>query len=158
MGIGPKLSGHWTDEQMIDHLYGIGPEDNHLSTCQDCHGRVAAIQARRQSLESTRDVGDEISFSFLATQRRQIYARLEQPASWPASRRALRWASAAAALVVVGGGLTFFEQERTTGVRTSSVQTAGLRESDAQLAEDVSSLANAVEPSATGPLQALFAE
>ena len=29
MSVESNVSGHWTDEQLIAHLYGIGPEDRH---------------------------------------------------------------------------------------------------------------------------------
>jgi anti-sigma factor RsiW len=158
MSIESKLSGHWTDEQIIDYLYGIGPEDNHLAICQECHARMAAMQTRRQALEEMRGDTGDVSFSFLAAQRRKIYSRLEQPVPWWSSRRALRWASGAAALVVVGGGLSILEQQHSVEFRHASLPTASLRDSDAQLAEEVSSLATSPEPFATAPLKALFAE
>ncbi len=30
MNIESNLSGHWTDEQLIEHLYGIGPAGKHI--------------------------------------------------------------------------------------------------------------------------------
>ena len=34
MSVESNVSGHWTDEQLIAHLYGIGPEDRHLARRQ----------------------------------------------------------------------------------------------------------------------------
>lgn len=67
------MSTHWSDEDLINKLYGIGREDSHLSECAACGARWNAIEARRQELT----VEPEISASFLAAQRRQIHERLE---------------------------------------------------------------------------------
>src|ERR1019366_7637120 len=38
--------GHWTEEDLINHAYGIGPEDGHLDVCAGCRVRWGAIRAR----------------------------------------------------------------------------------------------------------------
>jgi hypothetical protein len=78
MSIGSNLSGHWTDEELVNSLYGVGPESNHLEGCADCQARLADMRANRTSLE----IAEDISFDFLAAQRRAIYQRLEQPVRW----------------------------------------------------------------------------
>ena len=160
MSIGSKLSGHWTDEQMIDHLYGIGPEDNHLAGCEECTGRLSVMVANRSAVEETVSAGDGLTSDFLAAQRRKIYARIDQRSKWSSGRSIWRWASAAAAITVVGGGLAVLDQTHSLDLVRHVDQKAQVssRISDTQLADEVSLLADSPEPQPTAPLQALFSE
>lgn len=159
MGIESKLSGHWTDEQLIDHLYGGGLEDSHLSSCEACAARLDAMQARRIFVEESAPAASELSAEFIAAQRRAIYVKLDGQAGWWQGRSVWRWASAAAALTVVCG-LTVLEETRPVAPIQQSQHTASaaVQLSDAQLAEEVSLLADNPEPQPTAPLQALFSE
>ena len=146
-----KVSGHWTDEQLIEYLYGVGPEGSHLDTCRDCHERLSAMQARRQAMELNLPSHEEAGFQFLAAQRRKIYARLTERSSWWSEFQLRRWASAAAMALVLGGGLVVYEENHRHQLLENKV-------SDAQLAQDVSLMAQDSEPQPTAPLQALFDE
>jgi anti-sigma factor RsiW len=140
---------HWTDDELIDHLYGIGPEDSHLAACADCRARLLRMEARREALNSATE-GD-VSHDFLAAQRRSIYARITQPVRWWQQLHLRRWASALATVSLLAAGLVYYQ----------SVQRQHeLREqlSDAELAQEVSSMAQDPEPSPTAPLQGLFEE
>ena len=64
--------GHWSDEDFIDHVYGVGPYDGHLDVCGECRARARLTSARRESV--TRP--PEVSHEFLAEQRRRIHLRL----------------------------------------------------------------------------------
>jgi hypothetical protein len=160
MGIASKLSGHWTDGQMIDHLYGVGPEDDHLAACEQCSARLSTLEANRRRVEENAPAGDELSSDFLAAQRRKIYARMEQRGGWRSRGQVFRWASAAAAITVVGGGLAVLQETHPVSILSPSgqAQKASAQVSDAQLAEEVSVLADNSEPQPTQPLQALFSE
>ncbi len=149
MSIESKVSGHWTDEELIAHLYGVGPQDLHIGKCADCNARLVAMQARRQAAELAAAPG-EVSFEFLAAQRRAIYRRVSEPVRWWSHVQMRRWASAAAGVAVLAGGLMIFESDRRPA--------APNKISDAQLAQDVSRMAEDGEPPATAPLQALFEE
>jgi hypothetical protein len=108
------------------------------------------MQTRRGSIEDHAGTG-EVSPEFLARQRRRIYAKLEEPVRWWLLGSFRRWAPVAAMLCVMGAGFIAIEQTHPFGHDQSSV-------SDAQLAADVSRLADDPEPSPTAPLQALFEE
>ena len=149
MNIGSKRSGHWTDDQLIAYLYGVGPEDGHVSRCAECQARMADMQATRNTIEQQPSSAQEVSSDFLAAQRRQIYAKLTATSHWWSSLAMRRWASAAAACAVLGGSLLYFEQSQQAHVSSSHL-------SDAQLAQDVSNLSDSSEASPTAPLQALF--
>ncbi|MBV9268674.1 MAG: hypothetical protein JO061_21075 [Acidobacteriaceae bacterium] len=154
MNIESKLSGHWTDDDLIAYLYGVGPENDHLSTCAQCEQRLAAIQAERRLVETEYPSGEEVSFDFLAGQRRKIYARIEQPAHWWSGIAVRRWAPTAAAFVVLAGGLAVVDQTHRAAIAQRQAEMA--RVSDAELAAEVSQIADSSEPPATAPLQALF--
>ncbi len=147
MNIGSKLSGHWTDAQIIAHVYGVGPGDGHLDGCRECQSRLSVIEARRQALRSA----EEVSFDLLAAQRRQIYAKLTKPAHWWSGFQLRRWASAAAAVLLLGGSALYYEEHQNR-------QAANNMLSDAQLAQDVSRMSENPEAQPTAPLQALFEE
>ncbi len=145
-----KVSGHWTDGQLIEYLYGLSQQDDHFPGCAHCQARVAWMQANRQAVELNHASQDDVSYDLLAAQRRKIYARLTQPMRWWSPAQFPRWASAAATIIVLGGGLLVYEQKHA--------QVSADKVSDAQLAQEVSSMAQDSEPQATAPLQELFDE
>jgi hypothetical protein len=145
MRIESAQSEHWTDDQLIDHLYGVGPGDGHLQDCAQCQARFAMVESRRRQLPPDESVSD----SFLAAQRRAIYARLEQPRRWWHAWPPRRSAAAAAMFVVLGGTMMLYENHRRELAESRA---------DAQLAEDVSQMSFESEPAATAPLKGLFVE
>lgn len=151
MNIESKVSGHWTDEQLIAHLYGVGPNDGHVEECRDCQVRLIAMQSQRQAAERASS-SEDVSFEFLAAQRRRIYEKITVPTPgwWPAMQ-VRRWVAGTAGLLVVAGGLLLIENRGRPPVASNNI-------SDAQLAQDVSRMAEDPEPPATAPLQALFEE
>ncbi|MFB3779137.1 MAG: hypothetical protein ACE141_16080 [Bryobacteraceae bacterium] len=66
---------HWGDDDLIGHLYGVGPEDGHLEECPECAGRWRALMAVRQQLLEPPSVPEGL----LAAQRRAIRGRLDAP-------------------------------------------------------------------------------
>lgn len=144
MHVESKRSGHWTDDQLIAYLYGVGPDDHHLSSCQECQSRISQFQERQKELRS-----EDVDVELLASQRRRIYARLTASAHWSAHWQVRRWASVAAVAVVFGGGALFYKEHVQQYAVNRSL-------SDAQLAQDVSLLAQNSEDQPTGPLEALF--
>ncbi len=142
------MSVHLSDEQLIAHLYGVEPEDTHLESCEECHARLFQMQANRATAEA--GLEEAVGFDFLAAQRRKIYARLSDRSGWWSGAHVRRWASAGATVLVLGGGLLLYEERRQQATEN--------RVSDAQLAQQVSSMAQDFEPQPTAPLQALFEE
>ena len=153
MSIESRLSGHWTDDELIEHLYGVGPNDRHLDVCRECQTRFSAAQSVRHRLEADLlpSHDETVSHDFLMAQRRRIYARLSQPANRSTGISVNRWVPAAATLLVVAGGLVVYDQ------RSRHVENAG-HVTDVQLARDVSCMAVDSEPRSTAPLRALFEE
>jgi hypothetical protein len=150
MSIESKLSGHWTDEEMIGYLYGVGPENGHLEHCADCQVRLSAMQTQRQTLESATADNDSVSFDFLAAQRRAIYQRLEQPVRWWSVAYVRRLAAGLAAAVVLSGSAYMYQQNR-------SMEMARERAEDAKLLQEVTAMASMDSGAqSTEPLQGLF--
>ena len=150
MSIESKASGHWTDDELIEHLYGLEPEDGHLAVCTACQKRLSSMQAARQTVEL--NSSDDVSFDFLAAQRRRIYAGLTGRMHWWPQLPLRRWASAAAVLSILGGALVLYQERIAQRPATDS------KISDVQLAQEVSGMADDAEPQPTAPLQALFEE
>ena len=65
---------HWSAAELIAHLYGVGPENEHLVSCADCQKQLAEMAGTRAAHEAIDRGGEEISDGFLAAQRRQIYS------------------------------------------------------------------------------------
>jgi hypothetical protein len=159
MNIQSGLSGHWTDEQIIEHLCGIGPSASHLDDCVDCRERISVLQENRRIVEVAAGV-HEVDVQLLSTQRRRIYARLsEEPVRRFAVPGTARWASAGAVVLALCGGFLFIEKGSHSGWRSGMYSTANKQTlSDSQLAAEVSQMAETYEPEPTEPLQALFGE
>ena len=149
---------HWTDEQLIEHLYGVGPgatsESAHVEVCEECRGRLAAMQFSRSCVEA-RGADEDLSIETLLAQRRAIYAKLDRRRGWRAALHFQKWAPAGCALLLLGGGFAAWEH-RTDLPRQSQEQVQRAKISDEQLAEDASQIANGVAPDAAAPLHALF--
>lgn len=145
----PEPAPHLSDDDLIAHLYGVGQNDGHLSHCEKCQARFAALKSRQQHVLS--DV-EEVSPERLATQRRRFYSALARPAHWWQAISVRRWAPGGAAAFALVASLFYYgDQQHLRTVRDNAI-------SDAQLAQDVSNLSDTVEAAPTAPLQDLFIE
>ncbi len=145
MRIESAQSEHWTDDQLIDHFYGVGPGDGHLQDCAHCQARFAAMETRRRQLS----VDESVSDGFLAAQRRAIYARLGQRHRWWHAWPMGRFAGVAALFIVLAGTVTLYQSHQRELAESRA---------DAQLAQEVSRMSFESEPAATAPLKGLFVE
>ena len=151
MNIKSDLSRHWTDEQVIEHLYGIGPDAGHLDECSECRERLSRMAIARRAVEANAAADEELPSDLLAAQRRSIYAQINRIQSWPSWLNVRRWAAVGAIVALLGGGAALYEQVRQQ-------EAAQNRVTDAQLAQQVSQIASDSEPGPMAPLQALFDE
>ena len=147
MRIMSAQSAHWTDDQLMDRLYGLGPADGHLDQCEFCQNRLTAMETRRQQLS----VEETVSPDFLAAQRRAIYARVGKPHHWWNDLSVRRWAAAAAMLTVLAGSAALYENHQRREAAAEAI-------SDAQLAQDVARMSFDSESPATAPLRELFVQ
>ena len=141
-------SPHLNDQQLIGSLY-CEENQTHLDDCAACRDRLRALAHNRQLLEAHALPDPEVSFEALAIRRRQIYERLSRPLPvW--ERLAIpRWISAGATVIALAGGLMIYQHRQTPAAIDDRI-------SDAQLAQEVSSLSQTPEASPTGPLEELF--
>jgi len=134
--------GHWTDDELIGRIYGLGPGDGHLAECEECAGRWRALQAARRLVLDPPPAPEE----FLAGQRRAIHGRLEHPVWRPAWLQLAPAAVATAAVVVLAVVLH----------RPAPAPEPGL--SDAELFAEVYSMVQSDESLAVQPIRAMFEE
>lgn len=149
---------HWTDDQLIEYLYGIdsgadSKQAGHIKSCEECRGRLASMQSSRSRIESL-GAEEEVSLESLLAQRRATYARLEGRSGWRAALHFRRWAPAACALLVLGGGFAAWEHRSEWWQSQEQLERANM--SDEQLIRETSQIANDVAPHAAAPLHALF--
>ena len=145
---------HWTEDEFLHWLYaGSDPsaapnEAVHLNECEQCRSRAEQMAATRRQSATAPD----ISWDFLAAQRRSIYRRLGVESGSLGSRSiARRWAVAMASLVcIVALSLTVLHPwSRSTALYTSS---------DEKLFSDLASIEQSPEPRAIRPIHNLFQE
>lgn len=139
---------HWTEDELLAHLYGIGPENGHIENCRECADRVRAMEQARVTHESAAADVSEPTFEFLAAQRRRIYQRIAAP------RHSLLWrfGPALAASLVLVLGLAIVDSERQNRHASAPAPT------DTQLVEYVGSAAMNSEPAPVAPIEGLFQE
>jgi hypothetical protein len=132
---------HWTDEDLINSIYGIGPQRDHLDQCPECRERWLAFQSRRSEIT----VEPEVSADFLAAQRRMIYHRIEQ-----GPQRMRRLVPAFVAMLALLIALMVHRPGSTPAPGPS------LSPSDEQLTSDIYSMEQSSEPQAARAMHALF--
>lgn len=147
---------HWTNDQLIENLYGLRSEDDHLTSCAACTQQLQEMRQSRSALEAEWKADHAVSFEFLAAQRRRIYAEVERPRRWWSLAGHPQWASAALVVTLLAGGATLVEQKYRSGPSTPTAANVANTLSDSQLADEVSSFADSAEPNAAAPLQQLF--
>lgn len=138
---------HWTGEEMVDHLYGVGPEDGHELECEECQERIAVLRARREmSLET-----EAAPVDFLRRQRVTIAERLEaRRAAMEAWWRTPVWAAVMTAVALV---LLAPQPPGETTLASGWNHTQ-----DAGMYLDIYQTISSEEPRALAPMHALFEE
>lgn len=136
---------HWSDDELLDHLYGVGPENNHLKACADCSERWHTLEASRRAFMQD----PEVSSVRLLQQRTAILQRIERSQSTFFSWRFLTALSGATAMAL---GVLVYTPQHTNPV---AVQTAS---SDTQFFSEIYSEMEQTEPRAVRPIRKLFKE
>ncbi|MBI1789271.1 MAG: hypothetical protein HYR60_17190 [Acidobacteria bacterium] len=133
---------HYSEDELIERLYGVGRPDFHLDLCPDCAARWRQLTERRRERLGER----EISPDLLAGQRRAIRAKLARPE--PAPGWASRPLVALALAVLMGLALAL----QGPVLRPEAVMAAV----EARFFEDVFREVSRPEPRAVAPVYALF--
>ena len=129
---------HWTDDDLLDHLYGLKQDDAHLAECSSCSERAGKLAMDHAKATQS----PELPREFLAEQRRNIHRRLGEPVH---SSRRFVWATSLAILFVLMIGLTFLRTKHETY-------------SDDQFYSDVSAIVQNPAPQAVQPIESLIDE
>lgn len=149
------MGAHLSSDELLDRMYGLGESAvPHLRECEECSSRLQALERRRVEVTPAGSSanGAPVSNEFLLSQRRAIYARLDQAPSAPA-----RWAPAALAIAFLLVMSVFLARPHAAYRPVHSPDTAPLVEqSDEQLFSDLYSMEQSDEPRAAAPIHALF--
>jgi len=133
--------GHWSDDELIGRLYGVGPDDRHLEECPACVERWRAlVSARARVLEAP-----EVSEELLTGQRQSILRRLEVGAE-SAHHFSVAPGLAVAAVLVLGLLLSFPRPKPQPSLASS----------DNQFFSEVYRVVQSTEPVAVEPVHHLF--
>ena len=132
---------HWSDEEIVACLYGVGPGDGHLLGCAECSKRLAMMRLRQEQYRVCLSAKTD---DLLAAQLRSIFAGIEK------RKRLLRMsfipALATVLLVIVAVMIN----------RPVSKPKPEPMVSDTQLFEDVFSIVTSAELRAVEPVRSLF--
>jgi hypothetical protein len=134
---------HWSDEQLVSHLYGVGPEDGHLETCPSCVQRWELVRRRH---ENRRSACAEVPAELLAAQRRAIQAGLGE------KRHSFRRVLVPVLVTVLLAVVVILSRHAPTPPPAAEKVT------DSQLFDDVFSKVSGTEPIAISPIRSLFEE
>jgi len=141
-------SKHPSEDELLDRLYGIGQEDDHLNVCAECGEQWQALLAsRRAVVDQAGSV--EVDSVQLSRQRAAVMARIEHSSTRFFSWRAVT-AFAGAAAMVLGFVVYHPQHPKATPVRTAS--------SDSQFFSEIYSEMEQTEPRAVKPIHRLFQE
>jgi anti-sigma factor RsiW len=136
---------HWTDDELISNLLGVGPEDGHLETCPDCARRWEKV---RQKQEAVREAFTDVSPGKLTAQRHSIRARLYGKSH---RLRPILASSLVTAILIVLVSLVLFKPESPRPPSPDTVL-------EDNLLEEAYQMSLSSEPTAIAPVQLLFEE
>lgn len=142
------MAKHWSENDFLMALYGVGPEDGHLETCTVCREQWQIMQAARKDVLRQPDVPPE----YLVRQRHELERRLDRRRFW-----LVRWSPAMGAVAMMAAVLIWHgstvRQPVSPGPEVA--QTSPAR-SDAQWMTEIYQTAYELEPAAVSPVRALF--
>jgi anti-sigma factor RsiW len=126
---------HCTSDELIQILYGIGPDPGHVRECAACAERLAGMRERRRQ-----SVDEPFTDAELADQSRRWRARVETPRP----RWSWRVAAVAATVVLAVSALAPRTPQRLTA------------SDDQQLFEDAFRKVESIGTEPFAPLEGLF--
>jgi hypothetical protein len=131
---------HWTETDFQHWLYGLKEPDAHAGGCSECQAEMQRLETLRRAV--TRE--PVISPEFLAAQRRNIYARLEQAPRH--NGKAWSWVLSTAMLIALAVALAIPRWLHKPAAPIS----------DEQLFSDLAAMEQSAEPKAIQPMHNLF--
>ncbi len=140
---------HWTDDHLLNHLYGISEADIHLDTCSACEARLQAMALRMRKQQVL--AGPEFTEQDLAAQRRNIYRRLDGPVP---SRWEFPWKAVLATATVLLIGLELSAPKPKADPGNRLMASGG----DSRFYTEIYASMESHEPRAASPIRGLFEE
>lgn len=145
------MSRHWTDDDFIRKVYGVGPEDGHLAECAGCRESWVRFQALRAAVLASQE--RDVATAVLASQRLAMMERVAE-GDHPGIKRLIPVLAAAGA-VALGLFLTLPSSKAPV---TSHERRIENPISDAQLFQETAAIGQSTEPRGARPIEALFQE
>jgi hypothetical protein len=145
------MNRHWTDDDFIAKVYGLGPEDDHLAECSKCRESLVRFQAWRAAVLAFED--RDVPETVLASQRAAIMARVADRHR-PVVKRLIPVLAAAGAVAL---GLFLTLPPSTPPPKSNQPRVEGPI-SDAQLFQETAAIGQSAEPRGAKPIEALFQE
>jgi hypothetical protein len=142
-------SKHPSEDELLDRLYGVGPEDNHLKVCAECGERWQALLASRRAVVDRAESSVEVESVQLSRQRAAVMDRIKHANPSFFSWRVVTAFAGASAMVL---GFVVYHPQRP---KETPVQTAS---SDSQFFSEIYSEMEQTEPRAVKPIHRLFQE
>ena len=136
---------HWTNDELLDHLYGVGPADGHDLECADCRGRLAALETRRTGRLDEPWIPEE----FLRAQRGAIAIGI----AGTGGRKASWWHAPVWAAVLVAIAVVLSWPQPPREKLTAGGNPAG---GDAGMYLEIYQTISTEEPRALAPMHNLF--
>jgi anti-sigma factor RsiW len=143
------MNRHWTEEDFLNSLYEIGPQDGHLDSCAECRARWERFRQNRKAVLAQ----PQVPAGLLFRQRRQIESRLAKDAR---RRVWMRWTPA----IALAGVMLFAILSRVPVPSqlppAQKPEAAVVSRSDAQLMAEVYRSVYETEPGAVEAMRGLF--
>jgi hypothetical protein len=141
---------HWSDDELLDRLYGLVPEDDHLNVCPECGARwQQLVSSRRGVVRGALAAEAAIDSVRLRRQREAVMNRIDRSNHLFMPWRAVTALAGVGAMVL---GFMVYHPERP---KPLPVQTAS---SDSQFFSEIYSDLQETEPRAARPIRKLFQE
>lgn len=150
------MKPHLNQDKLIERMYGVGGDDAidaHLRDCAECSGRLQALREAKTRLGADEARRSVVSNAFLASQRRAIYARLDQAAA-----SHVRWAPALVAAGLLAMGIFLLPHPQYRAAHAPVPAPVAELNDNQQLFSDLYSMEQSVEPLAAAPIHELFEE
>jgi anti-sigma factor RsiW len=146
---------HWSDDDLLDRLYGqdapAGKDASHLDQCEACGQRWNQLTQRKAQWSAAMPLVDEAR---LRAQRERIWRRVEE------TRRPWIWravpAAATALMLLVGVALQTGSAPEIAGQKMAMTQPVKAEVSDQELFSEIASIANDEEPAGAAAIRNLF--
>ncbi len=143
------MNRHWTDDDFIGKVYGVGPEDGHLDECATCRQAWMRCETTRGLVLASQR--QQVPVAVLAAQRRAIMDGIGARGNALAKR--LIPVLAAAGAVALGLFLTLPPEHRPTIPPKTGIEDPM---TDAQLFQETAAMGRPAQPRGAKPIEALF--